>query len=214
MQAFMLALLVLATTMAWMRQADGQMFKAYDLILQYNECQNLTMYFNNYYYVRNDSIANNTLSEARYQRLLGKMTIDQGLAYFKKIFLVTKSPCKTFICNCTSLGWKGQVLEDYSLFFRNDSNFNGVKSIVQAFNTKYKRYLRSVPDVLSIFNIYSWNPFPLYQSGNITQFLMTNDFTRDKFLYYNIKPSVCDFTFNNSLWLVLSLFLKQLIDQN
>ena len=115
------------------------------LIRQYHECRKLIMYlnpngWNGPYYVRNTSIPNNELNDSYYaSKGLDKMTFAQGMTLIRQIYLDTQN--KSYLSNCTSWGFIDQYNYNFSILFRNASNFAGFKTIIAGFNHRYKSSL-------------------------------------------------------------------------
>lgn len=170
--------------------------RALGLIRQYHECRHLKMYFNGEYYQRNESIANNTLADSFYSRLgLASMTFDQSMNFIRQIYTDTPTSCASLICNCTRLGY----LDDddyYGVYFRNASNFAGVKSIIAAYNTKHKPSLKSLQQAQESYAYDGGKKYP-----TIVRFLMTAEYTSTKYELYKAKEG-CTGKNNNDrdLW--------------
>ena len=130
MKLEILALIAFICFVCLRGQVNGQTF---ELIRQYYECQNLTMYYevSRGIYIRDTSLPDNYLDDSFYQRLgLANMTYDQGMNLIRKIYPDTRN-CTTRFCNCVSWGFIDglfdpnyqRIYNNYSIFFRNESNY-------------------------------------------------------------------------------------------
>ena len=162
--------------------------QALELVRQYFECRNLTMYFNGHVYVRNTSIPNNFLDDAFYQQAgLGQLNITKSYT--------DTDNCNTRFCNCVNWGFIDSNItyyngyysyipnNKYSIFFRNSSNYPGVKAILSAFNTENNVWDLKTLAELNQTSSYSWYyrwPYP-----TIIKFLLLAEFTQQKQYTYN-----------------------------
>lgn len=181
-------LFVIATSsLGPMSLVDGQGLS--QLIQQWYECQNLTMYkkfdlYEGFYYAINTSIPNNTLDDSFYQRQnLTNKTFDQAMEMIRRMHVDTNN-CTTRFCDCVRSGRRGQVLVKYGIFFSNASNFAGVKSIVSAFYNRYKTLMK--PFDLAIWSINNGLVYP-----SIGKFVINNDYTSDKTSHYYNMSNIC-----------------------
>lgn len=144
------------------------------------------------YYNCKNKYSENPLSridDSFYKQLgIDKMNFDEGMSFIRKIYTDTEN-CETKFCICVN-EYIDQN-EKYNIFFRNESIFAGVKSIISAFNNKYnnKNYLKSLK--ISQTNVKDGNKYP-----TIVRFLIKYDYTSEKNRFYNNLPD-CDLGASN-----------------
>ena len=192
-------LLALSGLVCFNGQVNGQTF---ELFKQYYECRNLTMILNGQTYVRDTSLPDNYLDDSFYQRLgLANMTYDQGMNLIRKIYTDTRN-CTTRFCNCVSWGFIDglfdpnyqRIYNNYSIFFRNESNYPGVRLIVSEFYNETKWNLQSLNTIFYTFsNSYYTYDYGVYRRAfeypSIIKFLLVHDFTRARLRTLKYSPS-------------------------
>lgn len=111
---------------------------------------------------------------------LANMDFEQAMSFIRKIYTDTKN-CDSDYCKCVD-----GFIDDYSILFRSESSFLGLKSILEAFNNKYntKPYWKSLRE--SFKNVKEGEKYP-----TIVQFLMKYEYTSNKLNFYN-NISDCD----------------------
>lgn len=172
-----------------------RMSEAYELIKQFYECRHLQMHLSidwrGRFYTLNDSIPNNTLNDTFYHGLgLSNMTFTQGMDFIRQFYTTTRN-CRTFQCNCTSWGLI-DTYANYSLFFRNSSNFIGMKSIIWAFNNKYKSALSLNQSLMHYGTTYP----------TLVRFMMIFEYTWAKVNLYKVSLYCATTSFNWSVRLM------------
>lgn len=179
-------------------EVDGKQSHMLTLIKKYYEC-------NNYFKMKNDSeshqpvneiddsIPNNFLDSSFFLSLgLGNMTFDQGMEFIRKIYLDVDN-CTSELCKCVDLDGLEYIYK-YSLFFRNQSNFLGVKSIISEFNKKYnnKNYLKPLTNIIDqINNSDDYYHYNYVNSTKDLNFYLNVDYTDYRLDFYNKKYPSC-----------------------
>lgn len=146
------------------------------------ECFDVSDLIQNYYKCKNIKYS---VEDSFYQSLgMNEMSLDQAMAFLSKIYSDTQNNCQTDFCKCIR-GFIDQPVK-YSVLFRNQSNLDGLKSILADFNNKYngKNFMETSKNFLKMANIV--DKFP-----TIRKFLIKFDFTPKKLNYYNKLPT-CD----------------------
>lgn len=163
-------------------QTDAQVFQ---LINQYYQCGNLKMIKTlvpgtntSYYYAPNANISNNYLSDS-YFKSLATMTIDQGLSLVKKIFVNTTN-CNTYFCNCVSWMFIDNQ-NNYSVLFRNDTNYVSARTIINALYTQTASKLNK--------GFVSFFPPNAKKLPTLAKFVAKIDYSINRELYYDTKCS-------------------------
>lgn len=170
-----------------------------DLIQQYYECKYLHMSIQNNTWGELDyrpvkSIRNNKLDDKFYRRHgLAKMDFDDGMHLFKKIYDETEN-CHTKFCKCVSFKHIDNY-NNFSILFRNETNFPQVKKIVEGFIRKFKSKLLPYDKVpVPVMYDGPWGPeknFPTIQ-----KFCYRNDFSWERLMYYNYSASCSNFNYS------------------
>lgn len=188
-----LPFLALIAPLSLIQQINGQSF---DLIKQYYECKHLKMIvksdWKGTYYARDESISGNKLNDTFFQNLgLTKMTFDQGMNFIKKIYTDTNK-CYTLFCNCTSWSFiesfnttnNNYNVKSYKIYFRNESNFAGIKDILLRFYKEYQANLFDSNNQNDLSYEYLDKEYP-----TISKFLMRFDYTPSKGFYFKKFPN-------------------------
>lgn len=112
---------------------------------QYFECQNLKMNKSRVgtreMYIPDTTIANNTLMDEFYRRVLSNITYDQAMALVRRVYNETGRTCVTEFCKCTQSMYLSRDT-DFSPLFRDDIYFVQSKRIVSSFIEKFKSNFR------------------------------------------------------------------------
>lgn len=191
-------LFILLVTLASINEIKSECF---ELLQQYYECKHLVMInpnndsnsnFPPSTYIPNPSIPNNQLNDTFFQSLnLAAMNFDQAMNLFRSIYNETFS-CSSEFCKCVTTGLIDQYTHGkynrFSLFFRNQTNFEQMKIILLAFLVENQPRLLS-NDVLESY-------FALFTHGNqslptLVQFCKLYDYTDDRFYYYDSYSYDC-----------------------
>ena len=182
-------IIILVIAVASIGQVKSECF---ELVQQYYECKNLIMRnltYDTFPPVPYDPIPwvpNNTLNDTFYQNLnLGQMTLDQAMELFRTIYNETYN-CTSYFCKCVTTGivdqYKFGRYNRFSLFFRNQTNFDQVKIVLSEFIAKFQANLSSYDALQSFF------ASKAHRNQNLTtlaQFCMKYDYTDERLLYYN-----------------------------
>lgn len=109
---------------------------------------------------------------------LEKMSFDQGMGLIRKIYTDTNN-CESDFCNCVYIPG-----DKYNIFFKNDINFEGLKSILKGFNEKYykKEHLKNLINAAKF--VKNGEKYP-----TLVEFLMKFDYTRNKLNFFNRLPN-------------------------
>lgn len=163
-----------------------------DLVQQYYQCKYLKMKktekFWGEVYEPDPSIANNALNESFYVgKSVNKMNFDKAMTLFETIYLESDNctQSKNEFCECVSLGHIDQH-GNYSIYFRNRTNFVNAKKVIKAFVDKFKPKLLSYGDLQYHWNFYQFSTLNL---TSLIHFCMEYDYSENRLQYYNTTYS-------------------------
>lgn len=171
-------------TLALVGQAD---LKCYDLVRQYYQCKKLIMHKVNFswdiiYYIPNYSIPNNRLDDSFFQKLgLENMPLNKAMDLFKQIYMETNN-CTSEFCNCVNFQFI-DTNDQFSIYFRNETNFRQFNDIISAFNNKFSKFMYPIDYFTKLIFTYE---FP-----TLTKFCITNEYTSQRLNNYNNTLMSC-----------------------
>lgn len=194
----------LILSLAVLEQVNGQ---CYDLIKQYYECKYLRMSKQNnswgdidYRPVKSRNHRHpNKLDDKFYRRQgLAKLDFDESMRLFRKIYDETEN-CHSKFCKCVSFKHI-DYYNNYSIWFRNETNYKQVKRIISAFNEKFESKKLSFHDVFNpvIYSARPIEPNPFFepQLKTINKFCYHNDYSWARLNYYNYTISCYNFNYS------------------
>lgn len=180
---FLTFLLIFSSSLDFMiHRADSLVF---DLVHQYFQCKNLKMIKTidpkyGEYYTRDNSIKDNQLDDKFYRGLgLFDYGFDEAMQLVRSIYTETENCTISdqVFCDCVTKMYMTKD-GDYSILFRNSTNFSQLKGIIQAFSIAFEAYLRIDNYGQSVSR---------YTYPTLFNFVVYNDFTKDRLIKsYNL----------------------------